>query len=65
MRKKDKRLQTYFDNTVKCKCGASLFMPAFLDYRICSWCKNRVYRNEKIKFEYEMKARLKKCSLKK
>ena len=58
MRKKDKRLQTYFDNTVKCKCGASLFMPAFLDFRICRHCKNKVYRNEKIKFEYEMKSRL-------
>ena len=59
MRKKDKLLQMYADNKVKCNCGASVFMPAFLDYRICNWCKNKVYRNEKVKFESEMKSRLK------
>lgn len=54
----DKLFSMYSSNSVKCKCGASLFMLAFLDFRICRHCKNKVYRNEKIKFEYEMKSRL-------
>jgi ribosomal protein S27AE len=53
-----KRLRMYTDNRVKCKCGHSHFMPVFLQYKICGWCGNIVFRNENEEFKYKLKRQI-------
>jgi len=44
----------------ECKCGHRVIIPKHVDKRLCSWCKNYVFRDKKVEFEYRMKERLKK-----
>lgn len=55
-----KRLECYLQNTIKCSCGHSVFIPTNLDRLLCTWCGHWVYRNDKIKFKYEFKKALSK-----
>lgn len=36
------------------KCGHTNSMPVFVDYKICSWCKNMVFKDKKTEFEYRI-----------
>lgn len=36
---------------VKCKCGHSISMANRINKKLCSWCGNYVYKNEKDKFK--------------
>lgn len=58
--KDTKMLKMYTDNRVKCKCGHSHFMPVFVPYKICGWCGERVFRNEKEEFKYKLEHQMRK-----
>ena len=46
-------------NRKLCKnCHHSVLIPPQLDKIICSWCKNYVFKNDKIEFEYRMKEKM-------
>lgn len=55
-----KRLNTYTNLTVKCKCGHSIFMPAYIDKIICTHCRNLVFRDKKKEFEYRLRKEIRK-----
>lgn len=58
---KDRKLmKVYTDNTVKCKCGHSIFMPVFVPHKICNWCGHRVFRNKKEEFKYKLEHEIRK-----
>lgn len=38
----------------KCECGHSLYIPAYLDSIICSYCHKRVKNNTKARFRKMM-----------
>ena len=42
----------------KCKCGHTVFIINKRDYVLCSHCKNLVFKNKKIEFEYRMKEKI-------
>lgn len=46
--------------TYDCKCGHRVTIPAFLNRRICSWCGNWVYKNQKDKFKENLRKEFKK-----
>lgn len=45
------------NETVKCKCGHSVFLPASQPVKICSHCNNLVFKNEKTKFKFMLTRR--------
>ena len=47
------------ENTVKCKCGHSVFIPAFKDDSLCDWCKCKVINTTKNHFKYKLRKVLK------
>lgn len=51
----EKIIQERTDNTIKCKCGNSLSMPASMDKKICSWCGKTVYNKTKNHFKYKLR----------
>ena len=52
-----KRHDVITKNTIKCKCGRSCYLGC-LDYIICNWCGNLVFKNKKVEFEYRLKSHL-------
>ena len=55
--KKKKIDSAYQDEIVKCKCGHSVFLPAYNPVKICSHCNNLVFKNEKVKFRFLLSRR--------
>ena len=59
-----KLIEKYQDNLeelkVKCKCGHSLTMPAFVNKGICSYCGSTVYNNTKLHFKYKLRKEMEK-----
>lgn len=47
------------ENTVKCKCGHSVFIPVFKDDLICHWCGYKVINTTKNHFKYKLRKVLK------
>lgn len=45
---------------VKCKCGHTCTILNPKGYQLCSWCKNYVFLNPQLEFEYRMKEKLNK-----
>ena len=45
----------YAQFKVKCKCGHTLLISPVNSKKLCSYCGNYVYRNEKEKFKEKMK----------
>ena len=43
---------------VKCKCGHTNIILNPKGYKLCSWCKNYVFINPKVEFDYRMKEKL-------
>ena len=41
-----------------CKCGHSVYVPAKNKFVYCNWCGRKVWKNDKIKFEYLLKQKL-------
>ncbi len=39
---------------VKCKCGHINIIWNPKGYKICSWCKNYVFENPKLEFEFRL-----------
>lgn len=37
-----------------CKCGHSVFIPAFNEKTLCSWCGNYVFKDKKEQFKHEL-----------
>lgn len=48
------------ENTVKCKCGHSVFIPAFKDDSLCDWCKCKVINTTKNHFKYKLRKEINK-----
>ena len=42
----------------KCKCGHTVTILNKKGYIICSWCKNYVFINPKVEFDYRMKEKI-------
>ena len=42
----------------KCKCGHVVYIPAKCKFIYCNWCGRKVWKNDKIKFEYLLKQKL-------
>ena len=38
---------------VECECGKKTIFPPLIkkDYKICSWCGRKVYRDKKVEFK--------------
>lgn len=53
-----KRIESFFENTIKCKCGHSIVFSSRTERMICNWCGNYVYKNAKSEFKYKMKEQL-------
>lgn len=43
------------ENSVKCSCGHSVFIPAYKDKEICNWCKRTVFNKTKNHFKYKIR----------
>lgn len=43
---------------VTCKCGHVSTILNKEGYKLCTWCRNYVFRNPQIEFEYRMKEKL-------
>ena len=44
---------------VKCKCGHSIIIPVWVNYRVCSYCGKRIRNNTKAWFKYQFKKKAK------
>ena len=45
-------------NSIKCKnCGHAMLLGR-KDRRICSWCGNYIYKDDKTEFEYKKKEKM-------
>lgn len=55
-----KLFKMFTDNSFKCKCGHSVFIPKNKFYKLCNWCGKPVFKNEKDEFKYNIRKRLKK-----
>lgn len=42
----------------KCECSHSVDYLSNRDYIVCTWCGRRIYKNDKIKFRYELLRRI-------
>ena len=42
----------------KCACGHAIDFKGYFDYKICTWCGRKVYKDEKAQFKFEMEKRL-------
>lgn len=51
------------ENTVKCKCGHSVFIPAFKDDSLCDWCKCKVINTTKNHFKYKLRKEINKWNM--
>lgn len=49
-----KRLDFYTNNSVKCKCGHTVFISNKSGRTICSFCGYYVYKDEKTKFRFKL-----------
>ena len=60
----DKEMQQIYDDKqkyrVKCKCGHTNTILSPKGYQICNWCKNYVFLNPQVEFEYRMKEKINK-----
>ena len=55
----DKKYKTKTLLKRKCeKCGHSIDYISLKDFTLCTWCGAKIYKNEKIKFRYELEKRL-------
>lgn len=45
---------------VRCKCGHTMSIAAYLDYRICNFCGSKVINNTKEHFKYKLLKELRK-----
>ena len=43
---------------VKCKCGHTNTIINPKGYKLCSWCKNYVFLNPRVEFEYRTKQKI-------
>ena len=41
------------NNRVICDCGHSVFIPAYKDTKVCSWCYRTVYNTTLSHFKYK------------
>jgi len=55
-----KRHNVASNNSVKCKCGHSIFITNRYNKVICRWCGELVFRTPKDEFEYRLKEKMKK-----
>ena len=53
-----KRDDAISEQTFKCKCGHSVFLPAYDPVKICTHCCYYVFRNEKEKFKFMLSNRI-------
>ena len=49
----DKLHKVITKNRVLCDCGHSVFIPAYKDTKICSWCYRTVYNTTLSHFKYK------------
>lgn len=59
----DRRFEEYSKGRVVCSCGHTMFLPNKVDRLICTWCGCWVYKNEQIKFRYQLEQTMKKKKL--
>lgn len=52
-------LNTYYDNSYKCKCGHTVLICKKDVKRLCSWCGRYVFINEKEECKYRIMEMLK------
>ena len=53
-----KRDNAITEQNVKCKCGHSVFLPAYSPVKICSYCNQLVFKNERVKFRFMLSKRV-------
>ena len=47
------RLEDAIQNEkIKCKCGHTVFLPAYEPIKICSHCNNYVFKDDRTKFRF-------------
>ena len=46
------------EHRTKCDCGYSMFIPIYVDKKICNWCGNYVYRDKKDQFKAKLLSQL-------
>ena len=45
---------------VKCECSHTVLFPSYgADIKVCDYCGKKLYRNEKVKFDYLLGKKLK------
>lgn len=42
----------------KCNCGHTIMFPSCVDWVLCGWCGNYVFKDKKTEFQYRMKERM-------
>ena len=50
----EKKVAFDTENTFKCKCGHSIVIYPTTTKKLCTWCKNYVYRDNKDEFKERM-----------
>ena len=57
-----KQIQKYCNEVqkfkVSCECGHRVFIPFNRDFKICTWCGRKVYKNDIIEFKHVLKDKL-------
>lgn len=57
----EKQFKKYLDyicgNTVKCKCGHTMFFTE--DKTLCTWCGHWIYKTPEIEFKEKLKSTIK------
>lgn len=64
----NKEIKKYADEMaklkVKCSCGHSVIVPAFVDRKLCRYCHRYVYKDPQTEFRYKMQLNLLKANRK-
>ena len=54
----DRDLKFIKEHRRKCECGHAIDFKGYYEYKICTWCGRKVYKDEKAQFKFEMEKRL-------
>lgn len=57
-REEIKRFDEITNNTYICKCGCRSTISAQMNYVVCRWCGNLVFKNSKDEFEHKLRSEI-------
>jgi hypothetical protein len=56
----DRDLKFIKEHRRKCECGHAIDFKGYYDYKICTWCGRKVYKDDRAQFKHIMEQRLSK-----